>query len=177
MMDTSRYQKRRYRIIHAMNWPTINITISANALAVYATVVSTITAVAQIWYYYLDRRNIKVVVRHNMQIYGDPRYAGVTLTTVRVGNAGRRPVTITSVGAIRDVPNTSFSFQDMTPQVPVELTEGKYLVAVVPLTPQQIDEIQWYYAGDALGNEYTTTDWLTRWIFARRLKEHAKQRR
>ena len=65
-----------------MTWPTINITISANALAVYATVVSTITAVAQIWYYYLDRRNIKITVRHDMQIYGDPRYAGVTLTIV-----------------------------------------------------------------------------------------------
>ena len=135
-----------------MIWPTINITISANLLVVYATIVSTITAIAQIWYYYLDRRNIKIVVRHNMQIYGEPRYAGVTLTTIRVANAGRRPVTITSIGAIRDLPKTSFAFQDITPQVPVELTEGKYLVAVVPLTQEQIDEIQWFYAGDALEN-------------------------
>jgi hypothetical protein len=160
-----------------MTWPTINITISANALAVYATIVSTITAIAQIWYYYLDRRNIKITVRHNMQIYGDPRYAGMTLSIVRVANAGRRPVTITSVGAIRDVPNTSFAFQDITPQVPLELTEGKYLVAVVPLTQEQIDEIQWFYAGDALGNDYTTTDWLTRKVFATRLKAYEKQRR
>jgi hypothetical protein len=159
-----------------MTWPTINITISANALAVYATVVSTITAVAQIWYYFLDRRNIKVTVRHNIQIYGDPRYAGMTLTTVQVANAGRRPVTITSVGAIRDVPKTSFAFQDITPQVPVELTEGKYLLAVVPLTQGEIDEIQWFYAGDALGNDYTTTDWLTRKVFATRLRAYAKRK-
>jgi hypothetical protein len=112
-----------------------------------------------------------------MEIYGDPRYAGATLTTVQVANAGRRPVTITSVGAIRDVPKTSFAFQDITPQIPVELTEGKYLVAVVPLTREQIDEIQWFYAGDALGNDYTTTDWLTRKVFATRVKAYEKQRR
>ncbi len=81
------------------------------------------------------------------------------------------------MGAIRDVPKTSFAFQDITPQVPIELTEGKYLVAVVPLTKEQIDEIQWFYAGDALGNDYTTADWLTRKVFATRVKSYAKRRR
>jgi|SRR5579859_1336738 len=106
------------------NFPTLIV-------AIYAAVVSTVTGTIQFLNYRRDKEKIKVTAQRDMQIYGDPRFDGMTLTMVRVANAGRRPVTITSVGAACLFPNPHWVFVDTNPQLPLELTEGKYLTAQV----------------------------------------------
>lgn len=84
--------------------PSFQINVSGSMLAAYAAVVSTITGAVQLLNFLRDRTRVKVSVRRNMQIIGDPRYEGKTLTLVYVVNSGRRPVTITTVGAQRLYP-------------------------------------------------------------------------
>ena len=63
-------------------------------VAVYAAVVSSITGIIQILNYRRDRDKIKLTIQHDMTFFGDARYEGKTVVVLRVGNAGRRPVTI-----------------------------------------------------------------------------------
>jgi hypothetical protein len=111
------------------------------AVAVYAAVVSSITGAVQIFNYRRDRARIKVEVGHNMELMGYPRYMGKTLTIVKVINQGRRPVTITTVGAIRLYPNTHFVIVDCMPSLPYELTEGKSLSAILPALEKRVHKI------------------------------------
>jgi hypothetical protein len=67
-----------------------------------------------------------------MQIIGHPRYDGQTLTLIYVANAGRRPVTITTVGAQRLYPHNHIVIPNVNPALPCELTEGKNLIAIMP---------------------------------------------
>jgi hypothetical protein len=62
----------------------------------------------QIIRHFRDRAHLKIRVQHNMEIIGDPRYAQKDLTIMYVVNAGRRPVTITGVGAYRLSPHNPF---------------------------------------------------------------------
>jgi hypothetical protein len=157
--------------------PTFRITITGTVVSAYAAVVSTLTGIAQVWNYWRDKVSVKVSVRHNMQIYGDYRYTGLTLTIVTVANIGRRPVTITSVGASLDYPDPCFVLTDTRPTVlPHELTEGKNLKAIC--TPDGVDlsRVLWWSASDAVGREYYSNGtWFRRWLWVRRLKKGAKK--
>jgi hypothetical protein len=149
--------------------PTFRITITGNAISAYAAVVSTMTGAAQIFNYWRDRRSVKVTVHHKMQIYGDVRYQGKTLTIVTVANTGRRPVTINSVGGIRDYPNDSFVLTDCQPQLPHELTEGKILNAMVTSADVDLSTVLWWTASDAIGGRYYSNGtWLQRRRWTRR---------
>src|ERR1700722_4907497 len=95
-------------------------------IAVYGAVLSTIA----IWRQFLsERAKVKITVSRNMQIVGDPRYHGMTLTVLQVTNVGRRPVTIRSFGAIGLYPNKSIVAIDTQPQLPFEITEGKFITS------------------------------------------------
>jgi len=137
-----------------MPWPTFHLTISGSVVALYAAVVSTLTGVVQISNHFRDRANIKVTVQHQMEIYGDPRYKGKTLTLVNVVNTGRRPVTITTVGAYRVHPHNAFVLTDCNPALPHELTEGKRLSAILPSSDMDFSTIDYWHASDAIGNSY-----------------------
>ena len=104
------------------NWhmpaPTFHITISGSVVAAYAAVVSTITGAVQLSNFLRDRARIKVSVRRNMQIVGDPRYDGKTLTLIYVANTGRRPVTITTVGAQRLYAHNHIVVPNCNPALP-----------------------------------------------------------
>jgi hypothetical protein len=117
-------------------------------IAVYGAVLSTIAILRQ---FFSDRANVKVTVRRNMQIIGDPRYQGVTLTVVRVTNVGRRPVTITSPGASGLYPNLSFVVKDSSPQLPYEITEGQYITAQLPQAGLDFSIIDYWEAQDSHG--------------------------
>ena len=78
--------------------PTFHLSISGSVVAAYAAVVSTITGTVQVFNYFRDRAHIIIRVQHNMEMMGDPRYQGMSLTVMYVVNAGRRPITVTSVG-------------------------------------------------------------------------------
>ncbi len=84
-----------------MPTPTFHFAISGSVLALYGAILSTITAAAQITAHYRDRADIRIRVQRNMETMGDPRTDGLTFTIVYITNAGRRPVTITTVGAYR----------------------------------------------------------------------------
>jgi peptidoglycan/LPS O-acetylase OafA/YrhL len=112
--------------------PNLHVTISGSVVAVYAAVVSTITGSVQLWHFFRDRARIKLTVQRNMEIVGDPRYARKSLTIVRVANQGRRPVTITTVGAYNLFPDNPFIIPECNPALPHELTEGKSLMAIIP---------------------------------------------
>jgi hypothetical protein len=137
-----------------MAWPTFHLTISGSVVALYAAVVSTLTGVVQISNYLRDRANIKVTVQHRMEIYRDPRYKGKILTIVNVINRGRRPVTITTLGAYRVHPHNHFVLTDTNPALPHELTEGKNLVGILPSADMDFSTIDYWHASDAVGNSY-----------------------
>jgi hypothetical protein len=76
--------------------------IITTCLAIYGAVLSTVAIVKQL---VTDRVKVKLTVKRDMEMVGDPRYAGMSLTIMDVTNAGRRPVTIVGVGASRLYPN------------------------------------------------------------------------
>ena len=159
-------------------WPTFHITISGSLVTGYAAVVSTVTGAVQLRNYYLDRARMKVTAQPNMQIYGDPRYAGKTLTMVRVANLGRRPVTITSVGGYNKRPkNRAFVLADCHPQLPHELTEGKSLTAIAEANEIDFSNVHWWYATDDVEGHYDSDDanWLSRKMAWRTWIRAAKQ--
>jgi hypothetical protein len=133
-----------------MPWPTFHLTISGSVVALYAAVVSTLTGMVQISNYFRDRANIRVTVQHQMEIYGDPHYKDKTLTIVNVINRGRRPVTITTVGAYRVHPHDNFILTDCSPALPHELTEGKSLVGILASIDMDFSTIDYWHASDAV---------------------------
>jgi hypothetical protein len=146
-------------------------------VAIYAAVVSTVTGLVQLLNYRRDRDKIKITVQKNMRIYGDPRYADKTLTIVKVVNAGRRPVTITSIGVECLFPNPHGVFPDTNPNLPYELTEGKYLVAQANQEGLDFSIIQCWFVCDALGRTHrlSAAPWHKRWVSNYRLKRKWKQ--
>jgi hypothetical protein len=142
-------------------------------VAVYAALVATITGAVQIFNYRRDRSRIKLAVGHNMRIMLDPRYVAKTLTIVTVSNEGRRPVTITTVGARRLYPHDHFVIVECQPSLPHELTEGTNLKAILPSRDMDFSTIESWHALDALGRTYLlhVAPWYSRAI------SHARMRR
>lgn len=137
--------------VHA---PTFHINVSGSVVAAYAAIVSTVTGVVQFFNYRRDRARIKVSVRHNQEMIGDPRYSGKTLTIITVTNEGRRPVTVNTIGATRPYPQTNLLLLDNRPSLPHELTEGKNLIAILPASDLDLSAIESWYATNAVGKTY-----------------------
>lgn len=153
--------------------PTFHINISGSVVSAYAAVVATATGAVQLFNFLRDRARVKVSARHDMRIMGDPRYSGKTLTIVTVMNAGRRPVTITTVGATTLHPHPHFIIVECQPSLPHELTEGKNLIAILPPCDIDFSTIESWEAWDAVGRPYRShvAPWYARAI------SHAKRRR
>ncbi len=133
---------------------SFHIAFSGSAIAAYAAVVATSTAAVQIFNYLRDRARIKLEVRRNMQFIGDSRFGGQSLTLVSVANHGRRPVTITTVGALRLYPHDHIVIPQSRPALPYELTEGKSLIAIIPPCDLDFTAIDMWEAYDAVGHRY-----------------------
>ncbi len=140
--------------------PNIHITISGSVVAVYAAIVSTITASVQLWHFFRDRSRIKLTVQRNMEIIGGPVHRK-GLTIIRVSNLGRRPATITTVGARRVFPDTHLVIPECNPQLPHELVEGKSLIAIIPPCDLDFSRIILWEAYDAVGRRYPL--YVARW--------------
>jgi hypothetical protein len=121
------------------------------AIAIYSAVLWTIAIVRQVL---SDRAKIRSRSIENMQMVGHPRYAGMTLTIVRVTNVGRQCVTITTFGAIRLHPNTNFVAVDSQPQMPSEITEGKYIERYWDQSDLDFSTIDYWAAWDSHGRVY-----------------------
>lgn len=144
-------------------------------LATYAAVLSTITAAIQIINFYRDRRRIKLSVKHETEHFEVDGYEGQgeTVTIVVVANAGRRPVTITAVGARCLFPRRGFVSFECNPSIPAELTEGKQLTALADEELVDVSEVAAWEAHDAIGRSYrmNVAPWHTR------LRSRLRQRR
>jgi len=77
-----------------------------------------------------------------------------TLCIVTVANLGRRPVTITTIEGYREYPLDPFVVVHSRPNLPHELTEGKHLIAAMPLDEMDVSKVLWWSASDAVGNQY-----------------------
>jgi hypothetical protein len=141
-----------------MKVPAIITTI----LAVYGAVLSTIAIVRQVL---SDRVKVKLTVGKNMEMVGDPLYHGMTLTILTVTNVGRRPVTIKTFGAIRLQPNTNFVAIDSRPQLPCEITEGKYITSIWDQTGIDFSTIDYWAAWDSHGRVHKLQEasWFKHW--------------
>jgi hypothetical protein len=160
-----------------MSIPTFHLSVSGSVLALYGAILSTVTATAQIMAHYRDRANIKIRVQPNMETMGDPRTDGMTFTIVSVSNAGRRPVTITTIGAYRLFPRLAFIAPDCRPQCPHELTEGKQMMAMIEQSELDHSVIEYWLASDATGREYRLNIalWHKRWVSAQRRLHKARR--
>lgn len=155
--------------------PTINLPISGTAIAIYGAVLSTITAAVQIITHLKDRAKLKIDVQHNMLMVGDSRYARMRLTKMNVVNIGRRPVTITGVGAYRLAPHDPFVFVDTRPACPCELTEGKQLTAIVDQNGLDFSLMESWEAYTSSGKTYrlAIVPWYKRRWNRRKLRKQA----
>jgi len=131
--------------------PTFQISISGSVLALYGALLSTLTATAQVFSFLRDRANVKVTYLRNRELVGhpDPRYLNMTLTTLTAANAGRRPVTITGMGAYQLFPRKAFVCGDTVPMMPIELTEGKYVTAMINEADLDFEHIEAFEAWDS----------------------------
>jgi hypothetical protein len=163
-----------------MPWPTFHITISGIVVAAYAAVLSTITGAAQLWNYTRDRARIKVTAQNNMTMFGDLHFKNnQTLCIVTVANLGRRPVTITTIGGYREYPLDPFVVVRSWPNLPHELTEGKHLMAAMPLDEMDVSKVLWWSASDAVGNQYYSKGggWFARKKYWRAWKKNEKKKK
>ena len=125
------------------------------------------TGIVQVVNFRRERARVKVTVQHDMEVVGHPNpgYANMTLTIVRAANSGRRPVTITSIGAYRLYPRKALVAADTNPVLPHELTEGKYVTAMIEQRGLDLESIESWHAWDAVGRQYSlnVAPWHKRW--------------
>jgi hypothetical protein len=120
-------------------------------VAVYGAALSTVVAVRQI---FGERVRVKVTVKKNMQMVGDPRYQDMTLVLLTVTNIGRRPVTITTFGTIPLHPHPGLVAIDTQPRLPCEITEGNYITSMWPQADLDFSTIDYWAAWDSHGRMY-----------------------
>ncbi len=89
----------------------------------------------------------------------------MTLTLLQVTNIGRRPVTITTFGAIRLYPNTNFAAIDTQLQLPCEITEGKYITSIWNQADMDFSTIDYWAAWDSHGRVHKLRQawWFKHW--------------
>jgi hypothetical protein len=135
-----------------MHMATPSIAVAALAVAIYAALVASVTGLVQVFNYRRDRAQIVLTVGHDMVIATTLMREGLTI--VNVMNRGRRPVTITTVGAWRLHPHKPFVIPETHPDLPYELKEGQKLIAVLPPSDLDLKTIQRWEASDAIGRNY-----------------------
>jgi hypothetical protein len=158
-----------------MPLPTFHVSISGSVLAAYAAVVSSITGTVQVFNYFRDRAHLIIRVQHNMEMMGDPRYEGMSLIIMNVVNAGRRPITVTGVGAYRLFPHNPFVLTDERPRCPCELTEGKQLTAYINQEDLDLSVMESWEASTSAGKTYrlAVVPWYSRWWNRRKFLRNA----
>jgi hypothetical protein len=110
-----------------------------------------------------------------MEMVNHPLYEGKMLTVMYVINGGRRPVTITGVGAHRLFPHNPFVIMDSQPRCPVELTEGKQLTAFIDQNDGDFLNMESWEAYTSTGKTYrlAIVPWYRRWWNQRKFRRKA----
>ena len=146
------------------------------SIAAYGAVISTVVLLRQI---FSDRVRVKLTVRKNAQIVGDPRYQGQTLVIFRVTNVGHRPVTIKSFGGIGLHPHLSFSAYETHPQLPCEITDGEYIEARWNRADISLPTIDYWEARDTHGKVHRLQEasWFKHWKSEFLLRRSVRKRK
>ena len=128
-------------------------------IAIYAAGLSTFIALR-------DRLKIKLSFSRETEYFEEEGVRGVgeTFTVVIVANAGRRPVTITDLRALRLFPRGGYVELACKPRLPVELKENQRLVAYASDEQVDLAEVEAWEALDALGRPHrkNVAQWSTR---------------
>ena len=158
--------------------PTITIHISGNVVAVYGAILSTITAAVQVVTHFKDRVRLLIRMQHNMETVNDPVHQGMTMTLMNVTNAGRRPVTITGLGAYRLYPHNPFFIVETNPHCPCELTEGKQMVGIINQKGLDLSVMESWEAYTATGKtfQHSVVPWYRKWWNRRKLRKQWKKK-
>lgn len=162
-----------------MAQPHLTLTISASVVAWYAAIVSTVSSAIQFANFLRDRPHVKLKVQKDMKIFGDPRHPEERIhTIVTAVNAGRRPLTIISIGLLY-LDNLGIAFLDTVPKLPTELTEGKHVQAYLNQGDLNFGKISHFYVGDATRRQFrlNIAPWYRRayWRFHRRFTRKGKK--
>ena len=139
-----------------MSFP-ISITISANAIAWYAALVSTVLLIIRYLDYRKDRVNIVLDCRTDYLVHGAtaPYKPDTYYILVNVINRGRRPVTIGNVGFItKDKNGADGLLSDSFHPGPRELTEGKSTNYLIEQERIDLDKIKYFVASDLTGRQF-----------------------
>jgi hypothetical protein len=144
-------------------------------VAAYAAIVATVTAVVQAVNLWRDRVRVKITVQHNMGVFGDSRYENMTLTALKAINVGRRPVTITGMGACYLYSSEAFVCTDTNPKLPCELTEGKCVTSLLDEENLNLTNLQSWQAWDSAGRLHNLhiAPWHKRWKSKRQRRKAA----
>jgi len=144
-------------------------------IAAYGAVLSTFAVARQ---FMDDRVKVKLALRRNQKIANDPHYHGMTLTIFTVTNVGRRPVTITGFGAIGLYPHVNFAALDSEPQLPCEITEGKYVVSKWDQAGLDFSAIDYWEARDSRGKKHKLREapWLKHFKSVSQLRQSWKKK-
>lgn len=108
--------------------PTIDLHISAEAVAWYAAVVATGSAITSMYVAMRDRPSLRVSVSANMLTFGMGHDNEKKFVVVSVSNVGRRPMTLGLVGLVVNKPSGEvgeYVLTDSTSSGPRPLPEGE----------------------------------------------------
>jgi hypothetical protein len=145
--------------------------IVALIVAAYGAVLSTIN-------FKRDRAKVKLIVRRNRQVVGDPRYDfKARFIELQVINVGRRPIMIRSLGTVGLFPADSHVAADTNPQLPCEITEGQFITSLWPQAEIDFSTIDYWEAWDSQEKVYKLrqASWFRHWKSMRQRKRSLRQ--
>ena len=135
----------------------ISLTISANAVAWYAALVSTVLLIIRYLDYRKDRVNVILDCMPDYRVYGAtaPHKPDTDYILIKVINKGRRPVTIGNVGFITKGNNEKDALlSDSLREGPRELNEGKSTSYLMEQDAIDLNKIKYFVAYDLTGREF-----------------------
>lgn len=138
-----------------MELPSISVTISGNAVAWYGAILATVGTLVQLLNFLRDRKVVKISYQTNLKMAGGQSviYGPDLYVLVKVVNTGRRPVTISTVGALyRD--GTGAIFPDTRPLMPTEIKEGQAIQVIIKQEGIGFEKMAFIEATDAAGTNF-----------------------
>jgi hypothetical protein len=146
--------------------PTINISVSANVVAFYAAIMSSVTAGVQFFNYLRDRAKLQVKASlRRIAVSTDGKTYAVattlpvsasskTFVVITALNLGRRPVKINGWGGKYITPKEREGFVVVPVGMPKILTEWESIDEMTDELHDSIGNIKYLYVYDASGREW-----------------------
>jgi len=139
--------------------PPITISVSADAVAWYAAIVSTGLLIIEFLRFWRERVNLVLKCKANCRLYGTattwPYRADKDYIIITVINKGKRPVTIQNVGYVpKNKKDKSGILHDSLARGSRELTEGKSTDYLLQQDLVDLTKVKYFVAYDLTGRMY-----------------------